>query len=125
MNPKLKSNIEINANLVGAYTPETFCTAIAKVIGLETSAARIFLFHALENALLMDAKQKDYGPHNISKGGTFGCLLRSSDKFERLFNLFNNKRKRAVNESIIDSFRDISNYMIIAIMLEKGQWPKE
>jgi len=114
MNPKLPTNFtEVDIN------------QLADKLGIETSAARLFLAIALENVLLMDAKQKDYGSANIRKGGTFGCVLRSSDKFERLFNLFNNRRRKAVNESIIDSFRDISNYMNIAIMLEKGQWPNE
>lgn len=125
MNPKLPNNIEIISEDVGAFNPEQFCNILANQLHIKTPAARIFLQHALENVLLMDAKQQDYGSANIRKGGTFGCLLRSSDKFERLFNLFNNRRKRAVNESILDSFRDISNYMIIAIMLEKGQWPKD
>lgn len=94
-------------------------------LGLETVAAKVFLRVALENTLLMDRKQKDYGPHNIRKGGIFGCLLRSSDKFERLFHLFNNRRRKATNESIRDSLRDISNYMNIAIMLDNGEWPNE
>jgi len=109
--------------------PDTFTVGeladLAKKLGIETQAAKMFLAIALENCILMDNKQKDYGSANIRKGGTFGCVLRSSDKFERLFNLFNNRRRKAVNESIIDSFRDISNYMNIAIMLEKGQWPNE
>jgi hypothetical protein len=93
-------------------------------LGIETEAAKEFATIALENILLMDRKQKDYGPHNIRKGGVFGCVLRASDKFERLFNLFNQgRRKRAINESIEDTYRDISNYMIIAMMLERGKWP--
>ncbi len=96
---------------------------IADSLGLKTNEAREFLTIALENALLMDKKQQDYGSKNISSFGTFGVVVRMNDKFERIKNLFNNKRKRAVNESIHDSFRDISNYAIIALMLEQGKWP--
>lgn len=94
-------------------------------LGIETAAAKEFLTIALENALLMDAKQKDYGSKNISGFGTFGVVVRMNDKFERLKNLFNNRRKRAINESILDSFRDISNYAIIAFMVETKRWPNE
>jgi hypothetical protein len=49
-----------------------------------------------------------------------------NDKMERLKTLFNKgRRKRAINESIVDTFRDISNYAIIALMLELGRWPNE
>jgi hypothetical protein len=99
--------------------------SLANLLGIKTHAAKTFLRIALENAILMDRKQLDYGPRNISKGGIFGCLLRASDKFERLFHLFESNRKRAVNESIEDSFRGISNYMIIAIMLSNKEWPSE
>lgn len=95
-------------------------------LALKTQHAKEFLRFALANALLMDRKQQDYGPRNISKGGTFGCVLRASDKFERLFTLYQSgRRKRAINESIEDTFRDISNYMIIALMVEGGKWANE
>lgn len=94
-------------------------------LNIETSAGKVFLRNALENVLLMDGKQRDYGSKNISSFGMFGVVVRMNDKFERIKNLFNQKRKRAVNESIIDSFRDISNYAIIAKMLHDREWPSE
>lgn len=107
------------------YSKDRILQDVCEVYKIETVAAKEFLRIALENVVLMDRKQKDYGPNNIRKGGVFGCILRASDKFERLFHLYNNKRRKAVNESIRDSLRDISNYMIIAVMLEDGKWPKE
>lgn len=99
---------------------------IWETLGIETEHAKEFLRYSLANARLMDRKQRDYGPRNISKGGTFGCVLRASDKFERLFTLYQSgRRKRAINESIEDTFRDISNYMIIALMVEGGKWSNE
>ena len=42
----------------------------------------------------------------------------------RLNNLYRGgKRRKAVNESIRDTFRDIGNYSIIAQMCEDGKWP--
>ena len=104
---------------------ETSLNLVQHEFGIETAAGRIFLHRALENAKLMDNKQKDYGSKNISSFGTFGVVVRMNDKFERIKNLFKNKRKRAVNESIKDSFRDLSNYAIIALMLEQNEWPNE
>lgn len=98
---------------------------VAQDLQLQTAAGKTALRIALENIRLLDLKQLDYGSHNIRKGGIFGCILRASDKFERLFNLFNNRRRKATNESIRDSLRDISNYMIIAVMLDNGEWPND
>ena len=98
-------------------------TQVANALGITTNAGLIFLRIVLENAKLMDNKQKDYGPKNISGFGTLGVVVRMSDKFERIKNLFELRRKKAVNESIVDSFRDISNYAVIAIMVEKKVWP--
>lgn len=92
---------------------------------IQTKAGRTFLQRALENTCLMDGKQLDYGSTNISKFGTVGVVIRMSDKFERIANLFKKKKVRTVNESMKDSFVDISNYAIIAIMLENHEWPNE
>lgn len=99
--------------------------ALFEKLGIETAAAREFFRISLHNLKLFDNKQKDYGSNNISKFGAHGCVIRMSDKFERLCNLYKNKRKRPINESIEDTFRDLSNYAIIALMCEKGTWPSE
>ena len=104
--------------------PDTFnFQAIEEGLHLKTVAAKEFLRFSLENVLLMDSKQSDYGSENISSYGTFGVVVRMNDKFMRIKNLFNHRRKRAINESIRDTFRDISNYAIIALMLETHKWP--
>lgn len=108
--------ISINPEVVNRF---------ANDLAIETAAGKVFLRIALENVKLMDNKQKDYGSKNISGFGTFGVVVRMNDKFERIKNLFASRRKRAVNESIRDSFRDISNYAIIALMLEAKEWPNE
>ncbi len=96
---------------------------IVEELDLRTDAVKDFLLIALENAALFDKKQEDYGPRNMAAFGAFGVVVRANDKFERIKHMFNNRRSHAVNESIEDSYRDISNYMIIALMLENGKWP--
>lgn len=98
---------------------------VADKLGLQTDLAVPFIERALENAILFDNKQLDYGTGNISGFGILGCMIRANDKHERLKTLlFGGGRKRkARNESVIDSYRDISNYMNIALMIEYGQWP--
>jgi len=92
-------------------------------LGLKTEHAKIFLRYCFAQAILFDKKQQDYGPHNIAKHGIHGVLVRMSDKVERLATLFKSKRRKPQNESISDTFQDISNYGIIAQMVDDGQWP--
>ena len=68
---------------------------------------------------LLIRKQRDYGHRNITDFGEFGVLVRVNDKVSRLKNLLGNGRT-PVNESIDDTWRDIANYAIIALMLRKG-----
>tara|TARA_R100000008_G_scaffold86679_1_gene80853 strand:- start:16450 stop:16821 length:372 start_codon:yes stop_codon:yes gene_type:complete len=68
-----------------------------------------------------DAKQKDYGSGNIAKFGLDGVLIRMSDKIERLIHLRNQKTD-PVNESVEDSYLDLSIYGIIALMCLDGVW---
>lgn len=70
---------------------------------------------------LMISKHKDYGPGNINSFGELGVLVRTSDKVERLKHLM--KSEDAPNfESMDDSWMDIANYGIIALMYRKGFW---
>lgn len=98
---------------------------ICNALSIKTNAGREFVRYSLANALLMERKQTDYGPHNISKFGAYGCVLRMSDKLERLIHLFNNRKRKTANESISDSFRDLSNYAIIAMICDDKKWPNE
>ena len=76
---------------------------------------------------LLITKQSDYGPGNVNNayGGPInGLLVRIGDKFERLKNLFKNKELPR-HESIEDSFKDMANYAVIALMVQRGTWPKQ
>jgi hypothetical protein len=76
---------------------------------------------------LLISKQRDYGPGNINNafGGPMnGLLVRMGDKFERLKNLFMFGSGKPQHEPIEDSFKDLANYAIIAMMVQRGKWPK-
>jgi hypothetical protein len=107
-----------------ATEPRPFGVAISDILGLKTLAAKECLRVALANILLIDRKQQDYGPHNIASAGAFGCAVRLNDKSQRLLYLYaHGRRRKAIHESIEDSFRDACNYGIIASVVELGRWP--
>jgi len=74
---------------------------------------------------LMIRKQNDYGHENIMASGEVGIIVRMTDKLARLRNLYDITDKSFIkkipkNESLKDSFQDIANYAIIALMLRRG-----
>jgi hypothetical protein len=73
---------------------------------------------------LLVQKHDDYGPANISDapGGPLnGLSVRLHDKVARLNNLLSN-HKAPKNEAIEDTFIDILNYAIIALLVIDGKW---
>lgn len=89
-------------------------------LGLSTDVAREAFRICCENIKLMDNKQLDYGSGNISAFGEFGVIVRMNDKMERLKNL--SKMPVAKNESIEDTYKDIANYAVIALMIRRNLW---
>ena len=84
-----------------------------------------------EQYALMVRKQQDYGPGNIAAFGELGVLVRLSDKFERLKHLLVTQDAQGriiprsdnpANESIDDSYRDLLNYALIALMVRQRLW---
>jgi len=85
---------------------------------------------------LFAEKMMDYGLGNISLGTNLeeaedinlsltGIWLRCSDKINRLKNMLKRKGHNYVqNEPMIDSFIDIANYGIIAMLVMRGKWKK-
>ena len=83
---------------------------------------------------LFAAKMMDYGLSNISLGSDLstkedrdlsltGIWLRCNDKINRLKNMLKrNGRNYVQGEAMIDSFIDISNYGIIAMLVLRGKW---
>lgn len=98
--------------------------ALASSLGLKTDAGIEALKIACANVQVLDRKQQDYGPGNISAFGEVGVLVRCNDKIERLKNLWNTGRLRdgACEESAEDSWLDLSNYGIIAVLVRRNLW---
>ena len=73
---------------------------------------------------LLIKKHKDYGPKNISQspGGPLnGLRVRMHDKLARINHLYDSGATPE-NESLRDSFIDLANYSIIALMVLDGDW---
>jgi hypothetical protein len=73
---------------------------------------------------LLIKKHEDYGPANISDapGGPLnGLSVRLHDKIARLNHLLSND-KEPKNEAIEDTFIDILNYALIALLVIEGKW---
>ena len=83
---------------------------------------------------LFAGKMMDYGVSNISLGSTLtekedvqlsltGIWLRCNDKINRLKNMLKREGRSYVNdEPMIDSFIDIANYGIIAMLVMRNKW---
>lgn len=89
----------------------------------------------IEQYLMFLKKQNDYGPMNIAmntrleteqekKFAMTGLITRMNDKMSRLINLIVIKQGKPANESIEDSFQDISVYGKISQIVMKGKWAK-
>lgn len=80
-------------------------------------------------------KQSNYGPDNISLGkdlsteddkklSQMGLFFRMNDKIQRIKQLVVLGSKDNVNETIIDTYQDLSVYAIIAQLVKNGKWGK-
>ena len=81
-------------------------------------------------------KQHDYGPGNISVGTMLqtpeevklsltGLWFRMNDKLQRVKTLLMNNRESAVkDEPLEDAYLDVSNYGIMATIVNRGKWGK-
>ena len=103
---------------------------IYKQLGCKEQQTKTIIRQFMSDIRLFDKKQGDYGPQNISKFGVLGVLIRSSDKIERLINLHsqstlkgsNVKTTRNTDESIVDTWADLSVYGAIARTINEGKW---
>lgn len=79
------------------------------------------------NAALLISKHRDYGPKNISQspGGPLnGLRVRMHDKLARINHLIDTGAEPE-HESLRDSFIDLANYAMIALLVADGEWPSE
>lgn len=88
-----------------------------------------------EQYALFCRKQLNYGPSNISLGtecrkdddvklSLMGLWFRMNDKINRLKQLVVLDQKDLVNESIDDTYQDLSVYNIIAQIVKSKKWGK-
>lgn len=74
----------------------------------------------------MIRKHQDYGPLNIANapgGAMNGLLVRMHDKMERLQHLYYQGKANTPNyESTEDTLKDLANYAIIGLLVQRGQW---
>lgn len=77
-----------------------------------------------EAQILLEKKHRDYGPKNISDspgGALNGLRVRMHDKLARINHLYDSGATPE-NESLRDSFVDLANYSIIALMVIDNEW---
>lgn len=95
--------------------------AIADSLGIVTPLGRVALESLLECAVLLDRKNRDYGPDNISAFGERGVIVRVNDKVERLKTLVWGD-KHPQHEKVEDTWKDLTNYGVIGLMCHRGDW---
>lgn len=86
----------------------------------------------VENILLFDKKQSDYGSKNIAAWdkkdlNILGVGFRLNDKLQRMMNLTwkrieSKESPEVIEESMIDTAKDIENYGTILELLESDEW---
>ena len=70
-------------------------------------------------------KQASYGPHNIGKFGERGVFIRCNDKIERLKRMvWDDLDDTIPDESIEDTWMDLADYALIALLVRSGAWAK-
>lgn len=120
----IKSRLQGNGR---GYKAPSNSIASSKEVKRMNGADRFTSYVYLQTDRLADLlvkKQKDYGPKNVaqSPGGPInGLRVRMHDKLSRINHLYETGATPE-NESLRDSFMDLANYGIIAMMVLDGQW---
>lgn len=91
-------------------------------LGCKENLTRDFILAALIAIRVFDYKQGKYGPGNIAEFAEVGVMIRSTDKIKRLINLWRTGQE-PTDESKEDSWGDLANYGLIALMCRYGWWP--
>lgn len=136
----MTKNTEIWGGVTFNRVPEPDPTGTTKAVAdfekTYPSLAKAWKETQQEQYELFAKKMMDYGLGNISLGTNLedpediklsltGIWLRCNDKINRLKNLIKrNGRNYVEGEAMIDSFLDIANYGIIAMLVMKNKWKK-
>lgn len=93
----------------------------AESLGITTELGRGALKVFIKCAVLLDEKNRDYGPGNISAFGERGVIVRVNDKIERLKTLVWGDQ-HPNHEKVSDTWMDLANYGVIGLMCHTGAW---
>ena len=105
---------------------------LSQALNLKTGMAKKAAKNKIENLILFDKKQSDYGSKNIAAWdkkelNMLGVGFRLNDKLQRMMNLTwnrieNKESPAALNEPMLDTAKDIENYGTILELLESDEW---
>ena len=101
--------VEHLKEVTNLHTADEWIDALADVLEIETDLGRRAFHTFCEAAALLDTKNRDYGPSNISAFGERGVVVRLNDKLERLKTLVW-WGKAPTHEKVADTWIDIANY---------------
>lgn len=101
---------------------DAFVKQVWQELGCKEDLTRAFIKAAFVAVKVFDHKQGKYGPGNIAEFGETGVLIRSTDKIKRLGNLWRTNQDPQ-DETKEDSWGDLANYGLIALMCRWGFWP--
>lgn len=91
-------------------------------LGCKRALTRDFIQIVFIAIQIFDHKQGKYGSGNIAEFGETGVLIRATDKIKRLGNLWRTGQEPK-DETKDDSWGDLANYGLIALMCRWGLWP--
>lgn len=123
---RLMSDLNLNTttDTILDFAESVLKLAVGGAAELDEPITRAFIKQTLVNTMLFVEKHHDYGRGNVRSIGSLGVLLRIREKVERLVNLhFMQGTGGPIQESVLDSARDIANLAVMLVMVEEEQWP--
>ena len=112
-----------NQNAIKAFE-ETYPTLAEEFKKIQTEQYALFAKKMLDYGIGNIALGSDLTEDEDVKFSVMGIWLRCNDKINRLKNLLKSGKNYVSGEGMIDSFIDIANYGIIAMMVLRNKWRK-
>jgi hypothetical protein len=112
-----------NQNAIKAFE-ETYPTLAEEFKKIQTEQYALFTKKMMDYGIGNIALGSDLSEEEDVKFSIMGIWLRCNDKINRLKNLLKNGKNYVSGESMVDSFIDIANYGIIAMMVLRDKWKK-
>lgn len=97
--------------------PSELTDAVIEALQIKTDLGKVAVSVALNNLIVLDTKQQDYGRTNLDEFGAHGVLVRLNDKISRLKNL-SAPGSSHNHEAKLDTWLDAANYGLIGAILE-------